>query len=424
MSEPTDILSCPLHAVDTTDPEFLQDPHPFYRRLRQEAPVYRHPETNIVSVASYELIRSVGAKPLIYSNNFAAQLQSGGKAERDADEATIQAQGRVIPDTLLTADPPAHTRYRKLAMKAFSYKRILQMGDYVEALVDELIDDLPEGGCEFKTTFANKLPMFVIADALGIDRANYSDFEEWSNAFVIQLSGVADKPTRLWAAEKIVAFQNAFVKIIGEKRKNRAEDVISDLVHADLSEDGDDRKMTDEELLSIIQQLLVAGNETTAHTLTAGLYYLIEHPDQMSELRADPAKVNNFVEEVFRYLTPSNNMWRICMQDTELAGVKISEGDLVLLRYGSGNRDESHFPNSDSFDLNRENAKTHLAFGAGIHSCLGAQLARKELQIAFPKILKHLDNIALKDNKEQLMYIPSILLRGVFGLNITYDKRA
>lgn len=422
-AEPLDLQTCPIDHVDTMDPEFLQDPHPFYARMRREAPVYRDPKTNIVYVATYGLIREVASKPKLFSNKFGEQLKSGAATEQDPEEIAIQEEGWIIVDTMLTADPPEHTRYRKLSMKAFTYKRVLQMTDYVTNVVDQLIDELPASGkIEFKSQFANKLPMFVIADSLGVPREHFERFEEWSNAFILQLSGVADKEQRLWAASKIVEFQKYFVDVIEEKRKNPTEDVISDLVHADLSEEGDARKMNYEELLSILQQLLVAGNETTAHTLTAGLYYLLNHPEQLEMLRNDPSLVDNFVEETLRFLTPTNNMWRVALEDTELGGVQIRKDDLLVIRFGSGNRDECKFNDPENFDIKRENAGEHLAFGAGIHTCIGAQLARKELQAAFSILLKRLKTIKINPENNQLVYLPSILLRGVMELNIEYEK--
>ena len=297
------------------------------------------------------------------------------------------------------------------------------MSEYVETLVHQLIDELPQSGVlEFKSEFANKLPTFVIADSLGVPREHFDKFEQWSNAFIVQLSGIADKPQRLWAARTVVEFQKYFVDVIEEKRVNPTEDVISDLVHADLAEEGDNRKMEYVELLSIIQQLLVAGIETTAHTLTAGLYYLLQHPKQMQALRTDPSLVDNFVEETLRYLSPTNNMWRVASEDTEIDGVEVSKNDLLLIRFGSGNRDESKFKDPDEFDLTRGNSKEHLAFGAGIHTCIGAQLARKELQTAFPILLERLKTLKISDAQEDLVYLPSILLRGVLELNIEYEK--
>lgn len=417
-----DISDRPLSEINAFDPNLLQDPYPYYARLRDEAPVFRDPKTGIVSVSTYDLIHKVNTLPNIFSNNFSEQLRSGSTNQIDPEELAILGKGVIVVNTMLTADPPAHTRYRKLAMKAFSYKRVEQMGDYVADVTNALIDRFAKDGhVEFKKGFANHLPMTVIADALGVPRADMDRFRLWSDAFVTQLGGLADKAARIDAAHKIVEFQQYFIEKIEEKRAHPTEDVISDLVHADLSEEGDPRKMTYAELLSILQQLLVAGNETTAHSLTAGIYYLLSNPDQLAKLRAEPSLIPNFVEETLRYLTPTNNMWRVATQDTEIGGVPIRKNELILLRYGSGNRDDAHFPHADAFDIARENAKTHLAFGVGIHTCLGAQLARKEMVTAFPIILRRLRNIKLAPGKNSFRYDPNILLRGVLELHITFD---
>lgn len=423
MSEPArDMAKCPLHEINAFDPAILQDPYPYFARLRSEAPVYRDPNTGIVSVSTFDLITKVNTQPRIFSNNFSEQLRSGSTTQIDPDELAILKEGIIVKNTMLTADPPEHTRYRKLGMKAFTYKRVEGMGEYVAQVTNALIDGFAKDGhCEFKSAFAAHLPMTVIADALGVPRADMDRFHQWSEAFVAQLGGIADKAARIDAARKIVEFQNYFIEKIEEKRARPTEDIISDLVHADLAEEGDPRKMDYSELLSILQQLLVAGNETTAHTLTAGLYYLIGNPDQMAKLKADPSLVPNFVEETLRYLTPTNNMWRVATQDAEIGGVPIKKNDLILLRYGSGNRDDAHFPNADAFDVSRENAKTHLAFGAGIHTCIGSQLARKEMTVAFPILLDRLKNLKLAAGKNSFRYSPNILLRGVLELHIAFD---
>ena len=417
-----DRAKCPLEEINAFDPDLLQDPYPYFERLRAEAPVFRDPKTGIVAVSTYDLIMKVNTRPRIFSSDFSAQLQSGSTGGVDPDEMEILKEGVQVVSTMLTADPPVHTRYRKLTMKAFSYKRVEQMGAYVADVTHALIDRFArDGHVEFKSGFANHLPMTVIADALGVPRADMDRFRLWSNAFVAQLGGLADKAARIDAAHKVVEFQKYFIEKIEEKRTNPTEDVISDLVHADLSEEGDPRKMEYAELISILQQLLVAGNETTAHSLTAGIYYLLTNPDQMAKLTADPSLIPNFVEETLRTLTPSNNMWRVATEDTEIGGVPIKKNELILLRYGSGNRDESHFPHADQFDITRENVKSHLAFGAGIHTCLGAVLARKEMITAFPIILERLKNMKLAAGKNSFRYDPNILLRGVLELHITFD---
>lgn len=417
-----DIARCPLAEINAFDPAILDDPHPYFARLRTEAPVFRDPKTNIVSVSTYDLIMEAARQPMLFSNEFGQALNSGG-ADLDPVELEIMQQGILVPSTMLTADPPVHTRYRKLAMKAFTYKRVEKMSAYVAEVANQLIDGfIDQGQCEFKTAFANHLPMTVIADSLGVPRADMDKFRRWSDAFVVQLGGVSDRETRQEAARRINEFQRYFIDIIEAKRANPGDDVISDLVHADLSEEGDTRKMDHPELISIIQQLLVAGNETTAHSLTAGLFYLISNPDQMAKVLGDPESIPAFIEETLRYLSPTNNMWRVATDDTTLGGEPIRKGDILLLRFGSGNRDADHFPDPDRFDVTRENPREHLAFGAGIHTCLGASLARKEMQTAFPIILDRLKNPRFIRGANSFRYNPNILLRGVLELHIAFDR--
>lgn len=419
----TDIATCPIDHVNPFDPDLLADPYPYYARLREEAPVYVHPQLGIVFVSTDELIREAAKQPKVFSNDFASMLRGGGSAKVEPEIAEIMASAHPPIDTLLTADPPVHSRYRKLGQKAFSYKRVLGMDDYIRGISNELIDGFIDNGkCEFRTSFADLLPMYVIVDMLGADREDLDLFFDWSHAFVAQMSGVLDLDGKIDAAKKVVAFQDYFTQKIHEKRESPTEDIISDLVHADLSEEGDPRKMTDAELISYLQQFLVAGNESTANSLAAALYYLIKSPEQMAELRADHSLIPNFVEESLRMLSPSNNMWRLATQDTELGGVPIKAGQMVLLRYGSGNRDACRYADPDSFDIHRENAREHLAFGHGIHTCIGAQLARREMIVAFEQLLSRLDNIQLSPDQADVTYSPNILLRGPTELNITFDK--
>jgi cytochrome P450 len=418
-----DIGRCPLAEINAFDPELLQDPYLFYSRLRDEAPVFRDPKTGIVSVATFDLIMEVNRQPGVFSNAFGEALRSGSAGAVDPEEQAIMAGGVLVVDTMLTADPPAHTRYRKLAMQAFTHKRVEQMADYVAKVTNDLIDTfIADGRCEFKSAFANHLPMTVIADALGVPRADMDRFHRWSDAFVVQLGGVSDRETRLEAARRIVEFQRYFIDRIEEKRANPTDDVISDLVHANLAEEGDPRSMNYAELLSILQQLLVAGNETTAHTLTAGLYYLTADPALRARVIADPDLIPGFVEETLRLLSPTNNMWRVVKRDAVIGDFPVKAGEVLLLRYGSGNRDARRFSDPDVFDPARPDARDHLAFGAGVHTCLGAQLARKEMITAFPIIIDRLKSPRFAKGLNSFRYNPNILLRGVLELHVEFDR--
>ena len=323
---------------------------------------------------------------------------------------------------MLTADPPAHTRYRKLAAKAFTFKRVEQMGAYVARVADQLIDGFAAAGaCEFKSAFANHLPMIVIADALGVPRADMDRFHRWSDAFVVQLGGVSDRETRLEAARRIVEFQRYFV---GQDR----------------GETPPPRPRTSSPIWSMpISPRRATGARWTMPNCSRSssscswpatrpppipsppALLLIENPGELAKLRADPELVGGLVEETLRYLTPTNNMWRLARRDAEIGGVPVKAGELILLRYGSGNRDAAHFDDPDRFDIARADPRSHLAFGAGIHTCIGASLARKEMAVAFPILLDRLRNLRFQEGAGRLRYNPNILLRGVLELHVAFD---
>jgi cytochrome P450 len=332
------------------------------------------------------------------------------------------AKGLPWVDTLLTADPPAHSRYKRIAMKAFPISRVAAMEPYIAETVHKLVDGfIGEGTVEFKTGFADLLPSIVIADALGVPRKDLPLFHDWLRAGIARLAGNAGREERIDSARKEIELQNYFLAAIADRRVHRRNDIVSDLVYAAMADAGGDRSLTDAELYGIIQQIFNAGQETTAHTLTYALYQLLQNPAQLAAVVADPSLVANLVEETLRHLTPTINMWRVVREDTMLGGVSLKAGEPMLLRYGSANRDADRFANPNSFDVRRGNAIEHLAFGAGIHTCLGAALARKEMTVALPILLKRLHNLRLADGLNSFRYNPSPLLRGVIDLHLEFD---
>jgi cytochrome P450 len=223
------------------------------------------------------------------------------------------------------------------------------------------------------------------------------------------------------AARLIVEFQHYFAAKLEERRKEPREDIISDVVHAQVE---DERPLDVPECLSILQQLLVAGNETTGNAIAEGMLLLVRNPEQLARVCADPGLVPNLVEEVLRLATPTVNMWRVVIRDTELAGVTIPKGSFALLRYASANRDESRFPDPDRFDVTRANAGEHLAFGHGIHFCLGAALARAEMAVAFRTLLARLEDWRLDPDAPAPRHKPNVLLRGLEALPLRFRPAA
>jgi cytochrome P450 len=291
----------------------------------------------------------------------------------------------------------------------------------MEQIVDELIDAMLEKGeCEFVRDFATPLPVYVIADQLGVPRSDLRKIKAWSDAFASRIGGMASPEEEVENARLIIEYQRYMTSVVEDRRANPRDDMISDLVNIEI-EDG--RKMSLEEAISMIEQLLVAGNETTTSALSGGLLSLIQLSDQLQALLDDPGMIDNAVEEILRLESPSAGLWRVVTRDTEIRGVKIPEGSLLMLRYAAGNRDESVFERPEEMDVCRHNADDHLAFGQGTHFCPGAMLARKEMQVAFTHLLKRLTNIRLVEGKNDLSHWPNVVLRGLKELHISFEAR-
>jgi cytochrome P450 len=406
------------------DEEVLNCPYDFYQSLQEQAPVYQLPDTNIFMVSRHADVKQLLKDTQTYSNNFNHLL----KGPEPAPEVTeIYARAWQPVDTMITADPPRHKTYRTLVNKVFNAKRVNAMEDYMKAIVEELVDSfIDKGECDFVREFTTPLPVYVIADQLGVPRKDLKDFKRWSDSFARRLSQMATPEEQVEDAENIVAFQLYFAEMVASRRETPSDDMISDLGVTEIEDPdtGEVRRLNMEELQSILQQLMVAGNETTTSAITGGMVSLIQNPEQMKDLQAHPEKIPNAVEEILRMESPSAGMWRVVKKDTEFQGVKIPKDSLVMLRYHAANRDRELFEHPNDIDIDRDNAGDHIAFGQGIHFCPGAMLARKEMTVAFEALLSRLDNIQLVEEKSDLTYWPNIVLRGLKELHISFDKRA
>lgn len=400
-----------------SDPEVMQDPFPFYQWALANSPVVEMPGTGIKVIMSYAMCSEAAGRPDDFSNAFTATLS--GALAADPEVAGILAGGWPQIDTLLTADPPIHTRFRKLVNLAFSMPRVnaLETGirDKVNRLIDGFID---KGECEFVEEYCVPLPVQVICEQLGYDLSWHHDVKRWSDAFADRLGHMISRERELECAREIVEFQKAVKVKIDERRANPTDDLLSDVVNAKV--DGE-RPLDDSEILSIAQQLMVAGNETTTHAIAGGVVHLARNPDQAAKLRADPKLIPNAIEEILRLDTPTAGMWRVVTRDCELGGHEFKGGSMVLVRYAAANRDPAQYPDPDTFDVERKNARTHLAFGKGIHMCVGNMLSRKEMTVTFEALLSRLDDIRLVEGTT-LEVAPNLLLRGYKAVPITFRK--
>ena len=413
--------------LDTTSlfmPEVLADPFAYYQAAISQRPVMLLPGTNITLVSSYDLVAEATGRVDEFSNDFSALL--AGQRSADPDVTAELEKGWPQRNTLLTADPPVHTRFRKLVNLAFSMKRVDAIEADIRAIVERLVAAFPaDGKIDFVHDFAIPLPVAVIAGQIGIAEADGSISAEgiatvkrWSDAFADRLGGMISRERELECAREVVEFQHAMKAHIDARRAHPREDLLSDLVNARIE---GEQPLDDAELLSVLQQLMVAGNETTTSTLAGGVLLLIQNPAEEARVRADRALIPNMVEEMLRLESPTAGLWRVVKQDAELGGVAVPGGSMMMLRFAAANRDPAKFADPDRFDVARKNARSHLAFGRGIHMCVGNMLSRKELAVAFEVLLQKVSRFELAPGAA-IVHPPNMLLRGLRRLDLVVER--
>jgi len=406
-----------LSELDFFSAEVQECPFHVYQQLQEEAPVWQMPGTNVFVVTRYDDIREIIRDPGRFSSSFSALLNTGSSNE---EVNTIYGQGYEMVETLLTQDPPRHRVYRNLVNKVFSNKRIEGMRSEVEKMSNELINQwIDEPEVDLLNRFCVPLPIYVISDQLGVPRSELSLIKKWSDASASRLGRLADEEEQIQNAKDIVEFQHYFAALLDRMREAPEDNIISDLANNTIDEG---RLLTKPEALGMIQQILVAGNETSTSAIAGGVVLLIQNPDQQAMLRQHPDLIPAAVEEILRLETPTSGMWRRATADTEIGGVDIPEGAFLMVRFAAGNRDESIFTDGGAMSVARENADSHLAFGQGTHFCLGAQLARMEMQVALTGLLNRTTDWALVEGKNPLKHSPNVLLRGLTDLHISFSK--
>ncbi len=407
--------------IDLMDPEVQKCPYDAYASLRRECPVYQMPSTGQYVVSTYAELQEVLRRPDVFSNRMPLKNRRPGGPNLDV-AAIYRDEGWEPTTTLQRTDPPDHQRYRQYIDRTFTASRVRKLASYIDGVANDLIDTfINEGHVEFVADFAVQLPCLVIADQFGVTREDAPKLKYWSDAAMEALGLMISPEREIECARIAVEAQHYFAAQFEARQKNPLDDMMSDMVRP--AEDGAD-PMSMQELLDMMSQLLNGGNQTTTSSLAIGLKLLIDHPDQMTSLRDDPTLMGNFVEEVLRLETPVQGLFRVVTQDTVLGGTDIPEGAVVMLLYGSANRDEDKFEHEADFDIRRRNAGAHLAFGAGTHFCPGAMLARQEMASSFKAILSRLGNIRFADGLNSFDYPPSLVHRNLKDLHLTFDKVA
>jgi cytochrome P450 len=409
--------------LDPYSEEFQQRPFGWYERLRAEAPVYRIPGQDWYMVTTMDLVREALRQPDTYSNVVEIGRRSEPPREVAAEVAAIRAQGvRYIPALGLN-DPPVHTRYRRLVNRAFTPRALAWMEPVVRTTAVELVDALPDGAeVDLVETVARPLPIYAILRILGLSDDRREDVVRWSDAATASLGARLTPQQWLDTERDMLGFQQAISAELDERRGNPRVDLLSALVQA--AHDGiEPTPLGTNELIWLVRELLVAGNETTTRAIAETVLHLDQDPAQWRRLRADPGFLATVIEEGLRMSSPAIGMFRRVTRDTELGGVQLPEGTTVFLVYGSANRDERLYPDPDEFQPDRANLREHVTFGHGIHVCVGAGLARMEASAVLGSMVERLDAVRVTD-KSDLHYIPSFFIRGLQRLPVVVHHRS
>lgn len=395
-------------------PDQIEDPYPIYGRLRRELPVFHSPAFDLWVVTRYADISEVEKDPARFSSAGALDARS----EPHPEVLQVLQQGYVKFTSLVQSDPPDHARVRAVFGRALSAQRIAAMEPEIRATADALIDRfVRDGQADLIQQFAYALPGYLICDLLGVPRSDMEQLKRWSDDKTLLMSATAPIELQVQAAHGFIAMQRYFEARIEERSKAPREDLLTLLVPQSM---GGTAPLSHQEAVCNAMDLMAAGHETTTGLIGNGMWLLLQAPEQLRALRDDPELLPNALEEMLRMEAPIRGFFRAVKEDTRLGGVAVPKGGRLFIVYASGNRDEGQFSEPDRFDIHRADAKKHLAFGKGIHFCVGAPLAKLEGRIAFEQLLRRLPNLRLRTDAATVRS-PYFMLRGFEHLPIAWD---
>lgn len=401
--------------ADFNHPAVIADPFPALHALMENDPMYWHEGLKSWCLTRYADVRQAYSDP-----RFASARIGPFVARKKLQSGHLDELSQHISRWLVFTDPPTHTRLRKLTQQAFSRRSVAALRHTIAQLVDELLDRVCDSGeMDFVRDFAYPLPANVIADMLGVPREYVDDLKRWSDDLALfVLSSRHSENRHELAAQSLARMNELFDRLIREKQKSPGNKVMDSLIGAHA--DGD--RLTRTELIAFCVLLLFAGHETTTHFFSNGLRALLLHPGQMRDLRENfgqRAVLTGALDEMLRWDGPILAVSRYLLEDLEWGGKALGKGERVYLFSAAANRDPRVFAEPDKFDIRRTNANRMLAFGFGIHLCLGIHLARLEAEIGFPILLKRLKNIKLKEAK--LDWADTLVIRGPKAMPVSFE---
>jgi cytochrome P450 len=414
----------PAGALDDLDlfgPHFQEDPAASYERLRRSGAVHYLPRHGWYLVTKADTVRAV----LRDAGRFSSQVHKHTQPPAEvADEvARIRAQGWPYTPALGTSDPPDHTRLRKLVQRTFTPRSLTWMEPLVRQTAEELAAALPDGAeLDFLAAFGEPLPVWAISRVLGLPESRRDDIRRWSVAAAASIGGMPDPQAWIDNEHALLHYQQTMAAEIDQVRQAPREGLLSALVQAADNPGQGEEPIPFGQLLTLLRELVIAGNETSGKLITEIVRLLDANPGEWERIRAEPERARQVVEEALRWATPSQTAFRRATWDTQLGGVDIPAGSVLVISFASGNRDEDLYPDAARFDPDRAGLTQHLAFGQGRHACIGNPLARMEAVIATDVLTGQLDALTVID-RHQLRYNASFMIRGLQVLPVRVRRR-
>jgi len=401
---------------DPTRADVMANPYPIYRRMRVEEPIYWCEPLRGWMLTRYDDVRMAQRDP-----RFSADRASPFADQKERDnQPDVARMGRLLAKWVVFNDPPRHTVLRRLMLDAFTPRAIEALRGRITDIVEDLltaVDGRPS--IDLIGDFAYPLPATVIAHILGVPDEDIDRFRAWSDDLAGVVGAAYSIPDRYQrGARALFELTEYFHGIVEERRRRGESGALIDTLIGAHDEDG---SLSSEELVANCVILLFAGHETTTNLIGNGMVLLLDRPDQLAKLRADPALMPSAVEEILRYESPAHAVMRLAAEDFTLRGKDIKKGERIFLMLAAANRDPEMFDDPERFDIERD-ANRHLSFGYGLHFCIGAQLARVEGEIALRHILDHFPTIAL--DTDRLEWDLSLVLRGVHALPLSLKVAA
>jgi cytochrome P450 len=409
------------------DPLIRRDPFPFYGALRRQEPVYYDAKLDVYLVSRYEDCEAVLRDPITFSLEHGYQDRYANGFVDELAEIMNRDGGGFVRD-IIACDPPAHTRLRRLLDKAFTAHRVKSLEPGIRQIVVDLIEPLAGRGCgDGMKDIGAPLTARIICEQLGFnfEEVGTEKIARWTTAVLAQMGRMQTREQMLVNAREMCDLQNYIIPQIRAREAQPREDMMSDLVHARL-DDEQNPKLSFQEKVSCIRALLIAGNDTTAAAITNLMMVLATQPElaqQLYQWSDDDRLLTRFVEELLRLQPPVHGLFRTTTKEVTLDGKVLPAFAQVCVLFASANYDEARFPCPQTLDIDRGNVGSHLTFGAGIHRCIGAALARMEVKVAAHEIIKRLDNIKLAVPVEEITYLPTLATHTIQSLPLTFSRR-